>query len=107
MQTCQKAWKKLNQSFLWKETQEYDPPDIVYAVASLHFGGSAGMLKGLKEFGFTSLADAMGPAMAEKLSIIDADPRYGMIQRMGFCLNGVGMNLGTGEEQSSEDRSDE
>ena len=54
------------------------------------------MLKGLKEFGFTSLADAMGPAMAEKLSIIDADARYGMIQRMGFCLNGVGMNLGTG-----------
>ena len=33
--------------------------------------------------------------MAEKTAIEKSNPKYGMLQRMGFCLSGVGQNLGT------------
>ena len=90
------AFTKLEQEFIWKETNRANPEDITFAVALMHFGGAAGMLDGLKELGFNNLADAMGPKMAEKCQITKSSASYGMIQRMGFCLNGVGQNLGTG-----------
>ena len=90
------AFTSLDQEFIWKETNETNPEDITLAVSKLYFGGSAGMAEGLQQLGFNNLADAMGPKMAEKCQITKSSASFGMIQRMGFCLNGVGQNLGTG-----------
>ena len=60
MKTCQKALTLCGNEFRWKATDEVNPPDISMAVAKIHFGGSAGMLAGIKSLGFANLADAMG-----------------------------------------------
>ena len=73
-----------------------NPPEEVFAVVKLHYGGSAGIAEGLRTFGFESLADAMGPKMSELFEIASFNAEYAMVQRLGFCLNGVGQNLGTG-----------
>lgn len=72
-----------------------NPPEEVFAVVKLHYGGSAGIAEGLRTFGFESLADAMGPKMSELFEIASFNAEYAMVQRLGFCLNGVGQNLGT------------
>ncbi|KAH8045614.1 ABC1 family-like protein [Aureococcus anophagefferens] len=62
-----------------------NPPEEVFAVVKLHYGGSAGIAEGLRTFGFESLADAMGPKMSELFEIASFNAEYAMVQRLGFA----------------------
>ena len=94
-ETALEAFSRLDQAFVFKPTGLTNPPEEVFAVVKLHYGGSAGIAEGLRTFGFESLADAMGPKMSELFEIASFNAEYAMVQRLGFCLNGVGQNLGT------------
>ena len=60
----------------------------------LHFGGSQGLQHGLKELGFVSIADAMGPEMAAKVELGSINEGYVQVQRCAMILKGVGDAIG-------------
>ena len=55
-----------------------------------------------KIFGFRSLADAIGPKLAEKIQITKTTQKYAMIQRCALCLYGVGHQVGFGGVSASK-----
>jgi len=71
------------------------PPDwCCMAIAEMHFGGMPGLASGMKAFGFASIAEAMGPKMAEVVEIHRTPPAYMFFQRAVQCLNGVANKVG-------------
>jgi aarF domain-containing kinase len=100
-----KQWKLLGNEFTWQVTGEVNPVDETYACALFHFGGNAGMKKGMKLLKFESLADVMDDFHKRrefrKIDITKTSPKYGMLQRACFCVAGVGFQVGTGQESSA------
>ena len=91
-----KYWVLLGNEFVWNETGEVNPPNETFACACFHFGGAAGMREGLKILGFKSISEVMGKTLLDKINITKTDAKYGMLQRSGFCLSGVGQQVGVG-----------
>ena len=91
---CRRSYEALGFNFVWKPTGEVNPPHVCYAIACLHFGGSQGLQHALKALGFVSLADLLGPEMAEKFDIGHINENYVQVQRCVMILKGVGDSIG-------------
>ena len=91
---CKRCFDALAFRSVWKATGEVNPPHVCYAIACLHFGGSQGLRHALDALGFVSVADLMGPAMAEKFDIGAINEGYVQVQRCAIILKGVGDSIG-------------
>ena len=100
-----RLWNLLGNEFIWRPTGEINPINETFGCSLFHYGGTAGMVEGMKILEYDSFADVMDDfykeASAKKINITKTHPLYGMYQRGCFCLSGVAAQLGQGQISSA------
>jgi len=105
-----KRWILLGNEFTWRPpgggADVVNPVNETFACALFHFGGAAGMRKGMELLKFKNVKEAVDDLgkkrEARKIDITKTSPEYGMLQRACFCLAGVGVQVGAGSLSAAE-----